>query len=78
MLTELKRRITKNSAQRRSVSEEIRRISDAIEIADAAFNEVSDGDLIDALIYERSALRARYSFLIKELRRLDAPSRSEG
>ena len=48
---------------------ELREIADAIEIADAGFNEVSDGDLLEAMIFERSALRARYSYLLKELRR---------
>ena len=60
----------KNSA-RESISQELREISEAIETADAGFNEISDSDLLEAVIYERSALRARYSYLLKELRRLD-------
>ena len=54
----------------RAVSEELREISEALETADAGFNEVSDDDLLEAIIYERSALRARYSYLLKELRRM--------
>ena len=54
----------------RSISEEIKEVSEALAVSDAGFNEVSDDDLLEAIIYERSALRARYSFLIKELRRI--------
>lgn len=54
----------------KEISEEIREISEALEISDAGFNEVNDADLLEAIIYERSALRARYSFLLKELRRI--------
>ncbi len=54
-----------------SVSRELREVSKAIEAADADFNEVSDCDLIEAAIFERSALRARYGYLLKELRRLE-------
>lgn len=55
----------------RIITEELRVIKEAIDTADAGFNEVSDDDLIEAIIYERSALRARYSYLIKELKKLE-------
>lgn len=55
----------------RIITEELRVIKEAIDTADVGFNEVSDDDLIEAIIYERSALRARYSYLIKELKKLE-------
>lgn len=70
MLTAARRRENRKKERIREISEEIREISAALEIADAGFNEVSDDDLLEAIIFERSALRARYSFLLKELRRI--------
>ena len=69
--TERKRK-SRRDDKIRAVSEELRRITAALEASDAGFNEVSDEDLIEAMIYERSALRARYSYLIKELKRIEA------
>ncbi len=58
--------------QRRAaeIEEELRKISALIEAAERDFNEVSDSDLIEAAIYDRSALLARYSYLLRLLRRL--------
>ena len=72
MITVAKRKKSRKDEQIRAISEEIREVSEALEVADAGFNEVSDDDLLEAIIYERSALRARYSFLIKELRRIES------
>lgn len=72
MITVVKRKKSRKDEQIRAISEEIREVSEALEVADAGFNEVSDDDLLEAIIYERSALRARYSFLIKELRRIES------
>lgn len=52
------------------LSESLRELSAEIEAADAVFNEVTDSDLLESLIYERSALLSRYKYLQKELRRL--------
>ena len=55
----------------RDIAEELRKIKEAMDTADAAFNEVDDPDLIESLIFERSSLNARYSYLIKERRRIE-------
>ena len=68
MITVGKRRI---ESQKKEVSEALRQVSAAIEAVEADFNEVCDDDLLEAMIYERSALRARYSYLLKELKKLD-------
>ena len=67
-----KRKNSLRAARIKAVSEEIRGITEALEVSDACFNEVSDEDLVEAMIFERSALRARYSYLLKELKRLEA------
>ena len=71
IFTERKRK-SRSDDKIRAVSEELRGITAALEASDAGFNEVSDEDLIEAMIYERSSLRARYSYLIKELKRIEA------
>lgn len=70
MLLTKKRRADETKIQ--ILTEELREIKTAIDTADAGFNEVSDDDLIEAVIFERSALRARYSYLLKELRKLES------
>ena len=44
---------------------DIRKVKRQIEIANSRFEFESDGDLIDATIYEIEALNARYRYLIK-------------
>ena len=38
----------------------------------AQFNLHSDLDLVDACVYEINALRSRYSYLVRQVKRLDA------
>ncbi len=38
----------------------------------AQFNLHSDPDLVDACVYEINALRSRYSYLVRQVKRLDA------
>ncbi len=64
--------VSKTSKKLEEVSKEIRNINEAIMLADKCFDEVENDDLTDALIYDRSALLARYSFLIKEAKRLES------
>ncbi len=45
--------------------EDIREVARQLEIAKARFEFESDGDLIDATIYEMESLNARYRYLIK-------------
>ena len=52
----------------RRISEELKEVSDELIAADSDFNEAVDPDLIESLIYLRCSLRAKYSFLIKQLR----------
>ena len=70
-MTSTKKRSRAEENRIRLIAEELREMKDAIDVADAGFNEVSDDDLIEAMIFERSALKARYSYLLKELRKLE-------
>lgn len=37
-----------------------------------SFNNVSDGDLIDSYVFEISALQARYNYLLRRVKELEA------
>ncbi len=39
----------------------------------AQFNCYSDPDLVDACVYEINALQSRYSYFVRQVKRLDAP-----
>ncbi|MCD7847789.1 MAG: DUF2508 family protein [Oscillospiraceae bacterium] len=54
-----------------AIESDIKEISLAMKTAESCFNEVSDGDLLDALIYDRAALESRYNYLIRELKALE-------
>ena len=47
---------------------EIREVCRQLELANARFDMQSDDDLIDACIYEQKALRARYRYLLGQIR----------
>ena len=66
------REAAKISTRLEEVSTEIKQINEAIRLADKCVDEVENDDLTEALIYDRSALLARYSFLIKEAKRLES------
>ncbi|MCD7888420.1 MAG: DUF2508 family protein [Oscillospiraceae bacterium] len=55
-----------------AIEADIKEISDAMEITESCFNETTDSDLMDALIYDRAALESRYNYLIRELKTLEA------
>ncbi|MCD7770947.1 MAG: DUF2508 family protein [Oscillospiraceae bacterium] len=55
-----------------AIESDIKEISLAMEIAESCFNETTDDDLLDALIYDRAALESRYNYLIREVKALEA------
>ncbi len=57
----------KNQAEEQ-LRTELSRISELLEITDINFNEAEDSLLIEAAIYDRSALLARHAYLTKKLR----------
>lgn len=54
----------------RQIEQDMSEVARAIEVADLAFNEVSDPNLTSALIFDRASLEERYNYLLKELKNL--------
>ncbi len=55
----------------RLIESDLKEISLAMKTAESCFNETTDSDLMDALIYDRAALESRYNYLIRELKTLE-------
>ena len=68
------RRRGKNPRQeeRRCLMEGVAQTRVLLNQAYAQFNLHSDPDLVDACVYEINALRSRYSYLVRQVKRLDA------
>lgn len=60
----------KRALQLRRAEEDLKEVSDALQTSESCFNEITDSDLTDAVIFERAALQARYSYLLREIREL--------
>ena len=58
--------------ERRSLMEGVAQTRVLLNQAYAQFNLHSDPDLVDACVYEINALRSRYSYLVRQVKRLDA------
>ena len=54
----------------RDLKQELLRTTDALKDAYTRFNCVCDSELIEASIYEISALKARYSYLLRRIKEL--------
>ncbi len=68
------RRRGKNPRQeeRRFLMEGVAQTRVELNQAYAQFNLQSDPDLVEACVYEINALRSRYSYLVRQVKRLDA------
>lgn len=58
--------------ERRCLMEGVTQTRVQLNQAYAQFNLHSDPDLVDACVYEINALRSRYSYLVRQVKRLDA------
>lgn len=63
---------SKEDAYSGQLMEELSQIKGLLENVRRQYQDVSEDDLIEALIYEELSLRARYRFLIKEAKNLRA------
>lgn len=52
-----------------ALADAIRELNAQMRSVDSRFSEETDGDLLDAYIYERLALQARYRYLSRQARR---------
>ena len=50
---------------------EMRRIRSELQCAYSVFNSVTDPDIMDACIFEISALKSRYNYAVNNVRQLD-------
>lgn len=57
-------------AERARVQDQIGGIRDELDCAWSAFNNITDPNLMDAYIYEISALQSRYNCAVKDLKAL--------
>ena len=62
----------------RDLKQELLRTTDALKDAYTRFNCVCDSELIEASIYEISALKARYSYLLRCIKEQEPAARSGG
>ena len=60
-------------ADRRQLLEGMKQTRDQLNYAYSQFNLYCDPDLVDACVYEINALQSRYSYFVRQVKRLDAP-----
>ncbi len=53
-------------AESQEITDALRLISDKIKKNEDNFNLISDADLIEAIVYEGMALKARYRYLLRQ------------
>ena len=58
--------------ERRCLMEGVAQTRVLLNQAYAQFNLHSDPDLVESCVYEINALRSRYSYLVRQVKRLDA------
>ena len=61
----------------RELQQELQDTGKALREAYEKFNYVSDAELVEACSYEISALKARYSYLLRRIKELSAPQSAE-
>lgn len=69
-----KEQIIKNK-QLALLKSELERVREVLRIADANYSIAESDEIIEAIIYDRAAAMARYSHLIKEIRRYEDEKR---
>lgn len=55
------------------LQQELQMTAQELKNAYEKFNYVSEAELVEACIYEISALKARYSYLLRKIKELSAP-----
>ena len=64
--------------ERRQLMEGMRETKALLNHAYAQFNVYSDPDLVDACVYEINALQSRYSYYVRQVKRLEAAREDAG
>ena len=63
--------VTAAEEERRQILEGMERTRQELNQAYAQFNSYSDPDLVESCVYTINALRSRYSYLIRRMKRLE-------
>lgn len=63
---------------REQLLEGMRRTRCQLNLAYAQFNTYSDPDLVEACVYEINALQSRYSYYVRQIKRMEAAGESSG
>ena len=72
IFTRLSRRVQQEEDEAREVLQDsLRQTQVLIAQAYAGFNTTADPDLVESYVFEISALQARYSYLLRQLKALD-------
>lgn len=67
-----RRELSPEEEERRQLMESMAQTRTQLNQAYAQFNVQSDPDLVDSCVYEINALRSRYSYFVRQVKRLDA------
>ena len=67
-----RRRPTPRDTERRELIASLASTRTLINQAYGSFNNVSDGDLIESYVFEINALQARYNYLLRRVKELEA------
>lgn len=73
-----RRAVTPQEEERRQLMEEMAQTRLQLNQAYADFNVHSDPDLVDACVFTINALRSRHSYLVRQIKLLDAPEGAGG
>lgn len=73
-----RRVLTPEEEKRRQLMEGMAQTRTLLNQAYAQFNAQSDPDLVDSCVYEINALRSRYSYFVRQVKRLDAAQGDAG
>lgn len=69
---------TKEEEERRQLMEGMARTRVELNQAYAQFNAHSDPDLVDSCVFAINALRSRYSYFVRQMKRLDEETGAAG
>lgn len=67
-----RRAVSEAESEREQLMEGLRQTRGLLNCAYSQFNMYSDPDLVEACVYEINALRSRYAYYVRQVKRLDA------
>ena len=71
-MTQTDRAFSPLETERRELLQELSRTRVLTNQAYSSFNQASDHDLIESYVYEINALQARYNYLLRRIKQLEA------